>query len=486
MNKTTQKYFINLFVRKKKIIALYTFILFMGFEFLLLSDIITNRGENMNEITSISFILMLITLGVLGAILPLFTFKFSFVKKNVDTYFSIPINRNHLFKAHFIAPIIGTIIPILINYLIGGLILIPQNGIDVYFKLLILLIMAFGLFIAIYSINTFFILKCNNILDASIITVAVATVPLLLYGATSSFVYSQIVRTGMVDNVISNIPQIVIDLLCPYSGLAIVGSPIDVYSNHTITVDFNNLDFALYVYYIVVGIIFAIQAKLTFKKKKGEDAEQLSTHFLTYPLLSNTALFALILMFNFTEYNLTAAILIMVALFVVYMIINGIANRSMKINARMIIKFIVLFVLVNGFNIISKETEFFGYNRKVLDYTKYEEVTFIYSNYTHDKDEEYISVRVIVENCSDDEKQLFEYLKEIQKEKSLAFKENDYDRLYPYEDGNYNLQIDYDWDVEVRDENDEYVNYQLNKQQADHVKMLMDKLNKTNDMMEVE
>ena len=81
MNKTTQKYFINLFKRKKRILALYTFIVFMAYPFLLITNLITNDGKGLIDITQTMLVLCELALAALAIILPLFTFKFAFVKK---------------------------------------------------------------------------------------------------------------------------------------------------------------------------------------------------------------------------------------------------------------------------------------------------------------------------------------------------------------------------------------------------------------------
>ena len=70
-----------------------------------------------------------------------------------------------------------------------------------------------------------------------------------------------------------------------------------------------------------------------------------------------------------------------------YMIIHAIAMRSFKINMKMILKFIILIVAVHAFNIVSKETEFFGINRNVIDYKQFEEVFFDLQFYDYENDE---------------------------------------------------------------------------------------------------
>lgn len=479
MNKTTQKYFINLFKRKKRILALYTFIVFMAYPFLLITNLITNDGEGFINITETMLILCELVLAALAIILPLFTFKFAFVKKNVDTYFAIPLNRDHLFNAHFIAPILGTILPILASYLLGGLFLIPDSGIDGYLILLLILLLVFIIFIVIYSMNTFIILKCNNIIDASIITAAIGIVPLMLYAALETFLRSQVFNNGMLDSIIHKGPQLIVDLFSPYRGLVLVNEYVKFRGNN---IQLETLDVVLFMYYVVIGILLIIEAKKSFKFKKGEDAEQLTTHYLTYPLLTNLGLISLILNFNFTDYDITEMVIILIALFVAYMIIHAIAMRSFKINMKMILKFIILIVVVNVFNIVSKETEFFGINRNVIDYKQFEEVKFDLQFYNYENDES-TSYNVTIntkETLTKEEQELFEYIKEIQKEKSIAYKNGDYDALYPnaVNKGDATLNIQYDKVANSGDynTNDEFVYYQLSDEQAEYIEDILNKI----------
>ena len=479
MNNSTQKYFTNLFKRKKRILALYTFIVFMAYPFLLITNLITNDGKSLIDITQTMLVLCELALAALAIILPLFTFKFAFVKKNVDTYFAIPLNRNHLFKAHFIAPILGTIIPILASYLLGGLFLIPDSGFDGYLILLLALLLVFIIFIVIYSMNTFIILKCNNIIDASIITAAIGIVPLMLYGALEAFLRSQVFNNGMLDFINHKGPQLIIDLFSPYRGLVLVNEYVKFRGNN---IQLDTLDIVLFMYYVVIGILLIIEAKKSFKFKKGEDAEQLTTHYLTYPLLTNLGLIALILNFNFTDYDITEMVIILIALFVAYMIIHAIAMRSFKINMKMILKFIILIVAVHAFNIVSKETEFFGINRNVIDYKQFEEVKFDLQFYNYENDES-TSYNVTIntnETLTKEEQELFEYIKEIQKEKSIAFKNDDHDALYPNDinNGDVTLNIHYDKIADSGDykTNDEFVYYQLSEEQAKYIEEILNKI----------
>lgn len=415
MNKITSNYFRNMFLRKKKLLILYTFVCFMAYPFIMFTNRLTEKGNGAEEITIVAFILSLFVLGAFAIVLPVFTFKFSLTKRNVDTYYSIPINRDHLFKAHFIAPAVGVCIPILVNYLIGGLMVLPSVGFGTYVQLLLCLLLAFAVFVLIYSINTFFVLKCNNVLDACIISAVVAILPLFVYMALNVFLYSQTVDNGMVS--IGGVPELVLKLLSPYYGLAIVGG----IPNSALVVDFSSAEWLMLLYYLVIGLTAAAGAYRTFKKKKGESAEQLTTDIIIYPLLSNIALASLMLCFNLMSNDLTTSILIVVALFVVFFIINGIAKRSMKLTPFMVAEFIILIVCINGFNYISRQTEFFGLNRQVVDYMNYDFVDFSLYSFIDEKEE--YNVRIEINDLDDNDKALFEHLIELQKQASLDFKE---------------------------------------------------------------
>lgn len=426
MNKTTKHYFIDLFKRKKKILALYTFICFMGYPFIEIGNLIIN--ENASELISItktSFVLALCVLGVLAAVLPIFTFKFSHTKKHVDTYFAIPINRNHLFKAHFIAPILGACIPLLINYLIGGIIVVIFKGDFVnYLEMLALLLLAFAIFVVVYSINTYFVLNTNSVLDSVIITAGIVIIPLIFSSAVSIFMESQTIRTGMIE--INPITDEIIKFLLPYTGLVFIADAFESMYDF-IVVDFNVIEWFYILYYFALGIVFYYLSKKAFKNKKGENAEQLTTSFVTYPLLINVGLVSLVLIFNIIQMEFITAVLVLISLFVAYFIAQAVANRSMTINIKMVLRFIALIVVINGFNYISRQTEFFGINRKVIDYTKYDIVNIEYypyaGKYDENLEESVYSYRIYVDNIKENEKEIFELFEEFQLARSNKYKE---------------------------------------------------------------
>lgn len=465
MNKITNHYFKSLFIRKKKLLLLYTFICFMGYPFIMFTDMIVHKGTSVIQITIASFSFALCVLGILAVVLPIFTFKFSMNKRNVDTYFSIPMNRSHLFKSHYVAPLLGACVPLILNYLIGGICLMfeVKNGVLVYFQLFLLLLIGIALFVAFYSFISFFVLKCNNVVDAVLISVSVIILPFLLHLALSCFMESQ-TANNMLD--LNAIPLFVNQLLSIIYGFVEIFKSISYDYNATLMVQFNLINWSWMIYYLVVGGMFAYLAFQTFKNKKGENAEQLTTEFVTYPFMTTVGIFALMLLFNLVYvYDLVGILFSVVALFVVFVIVEGIAHRTTRVSMKSVMKFVVMMILINGFNFVSKETEFFGLNRYVVDYHDYKKITFVIDEYS----DEYISTEVSIYpqfELDEDEKELLSFVKEMQAETSKRKKELNYNDWQ-----NISVHVNYAKNENLQDEN--YVYFDLEEETITKLKALM-------------
>ena len=87
---------------------------------------------------------------------------------------------------------------------------------------------------------------------------------------------------------------------------------------------------------------------------------------------------------------------------------------------------------------------------------------------------------MLQETLTKEEQELFEYIKEIQKEKSIAFKNDDHDALYPNDinNGDVTLNIHYDRIADSGDyyTNDEFVYYQLSEEQAKYIEEILNKI----------
>ena len=91
MNKITNHYFKDLFIRNKKILMLYMFVCIMAFPFVLLMNKILSGGSGFGTIIQVAFTFGTILPILMGMILPVFAFKFTLNKRNVDTFYALPI-----------------------------------------------------------------------------------------------------------------------------------------------------------------------------------------------------------------------------------------------------------------------------------------------------------------------------------------------------------------------------------------------------------
>ena len=109
-----------------------------------------------------------------------------------------------------------------------------------------MLLLAFVIFAVVYSINTYFVLSTNNVLDSVIITAGIVVIPLIFSSAVSIFMESQIVRTGMVE--IYPITDEIIKLLLPYTGFVLIA---DAFENMYafISIDFEGIEWFYILYY---------------------------------------------------------------------------------------------------------------------------------------------------------------------------------------------------------------------------------------------
>lgn len=425
MNKITNHYFKDLFIRNKKILMLYMFVCIMAFPFVLLMNKILSGGSGFGTIIQVAFTFGTILPILMGMILPVFAFKFTLNKRNVDTFYALPINRSHLFKSHFIAMVLGAIVPILIAYLMGAVLLLTYYPFTTILTLFGYLLIMMGLFILLFSFNTFIVLKCNNVLDASIVIIMMAILPFVVYLAFMSFISSQVVPTGMINTPSANIILQLFSVIYSYVQL-LSGIRINF---EQITFDLSVLDTWQYFYFALMTVFFIYMSYRTFKNKKGESAEQLTTSLITYPFLINVGLLALIMTINLARTEFIYVIFTILCLFVVFVIAKGIANRSLKVTGKMVLQFVLMIVLINGFNYVSKQTEFFGINRRIVTYEDQDEVIFHYYRYYFESDEVDPYIEIDVKNISEPEQKLLDIMEDLQKEASRNFK-NSYSSYY--------------------------------------------------------
>lgn len=460
MSKTVTNYFLPILKRQKKLLFLYTVIGFVAFP---LVALISNNYDYGLGVYEFSLIINAVFMVACVMILPIIINKFSLNKRSVDTYYALPISRQHLFDVHYFAGVVCIYVPLLINYVLGILILTLRYGFQNfsvnYFMAFIGIII---ITMAIYSINTLIVTKANNIIDSAILIAAYTILPFILIVCAMSFVDQFTVgySVNMFD-LSKYFPY-----LCPLSVLDQFIGAFNRYARAYEALDFNIMWF---VYEAVIAVGFYIWSAAVFKKRKGEGSEQVSNDFFTYPLVVNLTSVILLSFYilDFSEIIQTIAILVIT--FIVYLIMHFISRRSMKVTPALIIKYFVILAAFNIFAFAARETYFFGINLRTPDISSYTEMEVSYWDYMGDSDKNYYAV-IPLKNMDKNEE---EFVKDVLALQKVAAEQK---RLHPGYSYYYDDDLLY-FRVGFSTANDEeYKGYSLRLPKADFKDLLNNSL----------
>lgn len=419
------KYLVYFTKQQKKLLSIYTIICFMIFVFPNIISAPTfgteiNRMYNLVEgmFRKVSFILVPMMI-----VLPIFSFRFLLNKKTVDVYYTIPISKKELFRNHYFATLIMAIIPPFIMMIISYFILVIYSY--VHFDSMVVWILwtfvIFTIFLSIYALVTFVIMKTNNVIDAVIISISYIIVPMIAVSAIDTFLLDQALFRDML------IFEWIDQILYFVSPLSLLAQTISYFSFNFATYSANSVNWFFCIYSIAMFIGFTYLAQKAFLTKKGEDAEQITTHFLTYPLIMNVLSICLISFVKFKD-DVSLSIVTMTLIFMIYAILNFIAAKSIKINAKLFIKFAIFILLFNGFSYVSRQTEFFGMNRKLIDADKIDRIEIKISTYG-EKNDEWNDYYVYVNNV-EEQSEIVELLNTYQLYASKIFKNKNKENFY--------------------------------------------------------
>lgn len=416
MYKHTTAYMKHLVLRHKTLLMLYTFVCFISYPLL---TILTERPY-IDDLMAIGGTIYMIGLLVIFLVLPVFIFKFNLSKKSVDTYYSLPISRKSLFFAQYVTPLICALLPVILNYALGTIVLTIRASINHYdwwggpagtFEAFIAFILALIPLVAGYAMNTYFVNKCNALMDAAIVTLGYNVLPYLLILTVAIYLENHTVGTGGILNDID------------YFTIARVMSPyyrsfeffVEYYSQRDV---FNFLLFFKTLYNLAFLTVFTWLGLKTFQKRKGEDAEQITNSFITYPFLIHIASICIISFLDITRMlDIVWIVVFTAVIFVIFTIMNFIANRSVKFTWKIAVKFIILMIAFNCFNFVANQTELFGINKQHVDMSDKKKVEVEYYHYNSEINGQYNGVEILIPGVDD------ERIEEIQQLQDLASKQ---------------------------------------------------------------
>ncbi len=364
MTEISKNYYFSILKRQRKLLLFYTLLLFVAFPLVM---IVGTRSVEWRELIGTCLIFYMVLMYIAAMVVPLFTYRFNLNKRSVDTYYALPISRKGMYDVHFFAGLTCIYAPAILNMIIGlllGALRSGLQGVAVYHIVGILV----GMIItgAVYAINTVIVNKSNTLVDAAILTAAYFLLPFLMYLVLQRFFAVQEVgfTVGLVDFdfvLALTSPLYLLVNLTERFGYACRSGIMEMNWFHTL--------YALFI--LIAGYRWGASI---YQKRRGEDSEQITRDFFTYPLIVNVSSVILLTTASVYDYDLVTIIMFIVITLILYLIMHFVSRRSMKITPSLVIKYLVILIAFNALEIIGLKTAFFGINAYTPDLSAYDRV----------------------------------------------------------------------------------------------------------------
>lgn len=416
-------YFKSLFSRYRQLLFVYALICFCCVP---LGSLLTrvDRADGYVGLGTMALVIFGIFMLILGFVLPLVSFRFNLNKKSVDTVYSLPISRKELYNTHYFAGLIMIVAIPTICFLIDIFIITLRfERVPMVFNLRMLLnYVAMLLAVtSLYSLNTWIVNKANNLVDALILEAAYEAIPLILMLATMVFIPAHIVGMAGFDLIDLSIYKWI-------SPSIMIFTPLSNFEMYLYSGTVNTTIFLEMLCSIISCVFFYLVALFTFNKREGEDAQQVSRDFFTYPFVVNIVSIALISTSNVIQMDILPIIVYLVITFTLFMLMHFVSERSTKIKKVHIIKFILILLAFNIFNYASKQTYFFGINQRKVDYSKFDQLTIDSSVFYYDFNSHDV-VTIDLKNMDEIDQELIESLLNLQGIAAERFRQGEYDEF---------------------------------------------------------
>lgn len=297
---------------------------------------------------------------LLAFFVPIYQMRFLYKKQMNDFYFSLPIRKKRLFDLQFTTGLLGFLVPLIINFLLGYMVAYiysPDSILKLEFLLLFVLLL---ICLSVeYCIVCYFCVKCNHLLDSLFINGIYVVLPLILVLILSSFFMNQsqlLLHENSYDtfvfiDVIANLWSVPLYFYNLFDNSF-------VYMEQAILFVIEKQYLVMLCYWIVMGVIFYGLAKASFVKRKEESSEQQTTAWMTYPFVIYFAtLLMILLLFNERRINKLVSIIF---IFAIYCCVIFFSKRKIHLSAKNIIVFICLFAASYGLGFIFQTTNGFG------------------------------------------------------------------------------------------------------------------------------
>lgn len=317
---------------------------------------------------------------LLAFFVPIYQMRFLYKKQMNDLYFSLPITKKRLFDLQFGSGLLGFLVPLIINFLLGYIVAwinSPNSSLKLEFLLMFALLL---ICLSVeYCIVCYFSVQCNHLLDSLFINGIYVVLPLILLLILSSFFMNQsqlLLHENSYDtfafvDVIANLWSVPLY----YSNL--FGTSFQ-YVNQMIEFVIEKQYLLMLCYWIVMGVIIYGLAKRSFVKRKEESSEQQTTEWMTYPfVISFGTLLMMLLLVNENHINGLVSIIVV---FAVYCGVLFFAKRKIHLSIKNIIVFVCLFAISYGLGFGFQISNGFGLVFEVPDLQDIESASIYYQN----------------------------------------------------------------------------------------------------------
>lgn len=344
---------------------------------------------------------------ILACVLPVYLFSWVHNRKRVDLFASLPYSRKNIL---FSSLAMAVLVPIVYFLVIGAVLSLMDRSHTLWPMYGTLMGHLIFYTVCIVLFHTAVYLIANNMLDGIILLVSYTLMPVLITYSVMFFLeaMSPLSFSGTADIYqFFPLPSAIMDAVRTGSRFAS-----EDYYGSTYSVSLLKI--------LPAAILSAWSLIPDFVHRKMERAEQLSAGFFAYPFVINVyaagVMLAICVSFH-TDSN--AVILILMALFAVYMIAQFIYRRSIRPTVKMILNFVICLAACACMTFITWKTECFHTADHIAPRDRY--LQFTYYGSIKENDGNNVSFSLLIDRNDSDQKEVLDLLNSYTDEITDAF-----------------------------------------------------------------
>lgn len=352
--------------KNKKYILILIAIMAIFMVLPLLTDKVLPQSLNMNFEYFDMKNKFLVFVCILMFLVPFYNFSFLMKRESSDFYFSLGIKRKTLFYLQYITGAAVVVIPTFVMYMLS---VICMTFIF-YVDLRLINIIAIGIGIecialAFYSFMVMLIILCNHVFDAVLVCMSYLVVPFFMKFClgimTTNYLHTFILSSTYSGSEFTLSSDLLAFLSVPVGMLRYTAA----LNPELMNPEFLNKAvvpvWPLLLFYITAGIVCFLCARAFFQKRRSEDSQQQTKHYLTYPLVIVLITFSLLLTVNLgaNEYS------VLIVIFSLFLLLNFIAYHEIAIRRAMLYQFLIIMLVGLGITFLFQQTQGFGYINEI-------------------------------------------------------------------------------------------------------------------------